>query len=527
MKSRHTFLKALSPLLFVIVYFILSLSFLTEFPFIHSDEGWLGGLSLHMMEQDSLRVTEPFFTLKPRIAHCIRTIYHLLLMLPIHFFGYSAFSVRLVSLIAACILLLIFYKTALLLFKSRYIAGFTALFLAVDIQFIYASHFGRQEMLICLFLVTALYLLLCNGMEFNRWKAILLSILTWICIGIHPNSFILAVMIGCVLFSLLLYQKAKLKSWISFGIYVILSGLFAGIYVFVSNVWHPGFLKDYLSYGAEEFGVLNAPSNKMIGLFSFIKRLLQQNSGTYYTPNIRIPLLLFFLFALFLLCYGLVMRKEEKEDVLKIRILLSALLGILLGITLIGRFNQTSILFLFPIGYLLVGFFLNFLEGISRKLIPAGISIILFTISLSQIRSELPANRQTYDYYLEQISSFVPSDAKTLGNLNTVFYFNDGCLIDYRNLPFLEDKSLSDYLDQEGIEYIIYSDELDYIYDHRPYFNVIYGNIMFLDDLKHYLDTNCEVMGSFQNTSYGVRIISLRGNSSYGNITIYKVIPRP
>ena len=46
--------------IYLLVYFILNILFLVDFPFVHSDEPWLSGLSRAMMESRSLAVTEPF-----------------------------------------------------------------------------------------------------------------------------------------------------------------------------------------------------------------------------------------------------------------------------------------------------------------------------------------------------------------------------------------------------------------------------------------------------------------------------------
>ena len=48
-------------ILYLLIYGILSFRFLELFPFIHSDESWLAGLTLHMAESRDFSVTEPFF----------------------------------------------------------------------------------------------------------------------------------------------------------------------------------------------------------------------------------------------------------------------------------------------------------------------------------------------------------------------------------------------------------------------------------------------------------------------------------
>ena len=125
----------------------------------------------------------------------------------------------------------------------------------------------------------------------------------------------------------------------------------------------------------------------------------------------------------------------------------------------------------------------------------------------------------------EQLGQLVPKDSKVLANLNTGFYFDQGMLLDYRNLPYLEQGySLDDYIRNNKIQYILMTDELDYIYENRPYYNVIYGNSSFIQDLGAYCASDCILAGTFENPLYGPRIISLIGNPQYGTVSVYKVM---
>lgn len=47
--------------LLIVFYFSINLYFLTDFPFVHSDESWLSGLSRNILEKGSFGVTEAFF----------------------------------------------------------------------------------------------------------------------------------------------------------------------------------------------------------------------------------------------------------------------------------------------------------------------------------------------------------------------------------------------------------------------------------------------------------------------------------
>ena len=66
--------------LYPLIYGVLTLLFLERFPFVHSDECWLFGLTRDMRAHRSLAVTESFFNAKVRYPHAIKSFYHLLQM---------------------------------------------------------------------------------------------------------------------------------------------------------------------------------------------------------------------------------------------------------------------------------------------------------------------------------------------------------------------------------------------------------------------------------------------------------------
>ena len=83
--------------LYVAAFSLVSLLFLERFPYVHSDESWLAGLSRGMLEEGSIGVTEAFFDAKPRYPHAIKTLFHLMQAGMISVFGYSVRTVRLLS----------------------------------------------------------------------------------------------------------------------------------------------------------------------------------------------------------------------------------------------------------------------------------------------------------------------------------------------------------------------------------------------------------------------------------------------
>lgn len=508
-------------LIYLLLYGFFSFLFLEEFPLVHSDESWLAGLTRNMAENLDFSVTEPFFDARTRYPHAIKILFHALQMVFLLFFGYSAETFRLLSLLAGLFVLFLFYKTAKKLFDSFFFSFGLMMLFSFDIQFIYATHFARQEILLLLSVVLCQYLLFGIKNPYTTKRAIAAAIITGLSVGLHPNSFILACMMGFCYLAILMHQHKKdLRPLL---VYVSVTGAIAAIFVAISYSFDPHFLTHYFTNGAAEFGIDAAPADRLSGLFSFFERLFLRQGGTYYVADIRLQLILFAGAFLLLFCFYLAMKKEEATLCGKILVLLSAALGIIIGIFLIGRYSQLSIVFLFPIGWLLVAYALKLFE----KPIQTGGLILLFAallvIGTKEIYPHLGG--MSHDLYLKQIAEYVEPDDKVLGNLNMNFYFENGALLDYRNLPYVMETegTLENYIIENEIEYIFYTDELTYYFEHRPYYNALYGNIMFAEELLAYCEENCELVGVFGNSRYAPRILELIGQEEYGTVYVYKI----
>lgn len=509
---------------YLLLYGILSSRFLGLFPFVHSDESWLSGLSLNIAEQMDFSVTETFFDARPRYPHAIKIIFHALQVLFLRLFGYSPESVRLLSLLTGLLVLFFFYKAATGLFRNFFLAFGLMVLFSFDIQFIYASHFARQEILLLLALVICLALLFCSDTPYTVKNALITGCITGFSVGLHPNSFILACILAFYYLAILIQNRQKeLKPFLT---YVGITGGIAALFVALSYSFDSQFLTHYFANGALEFDIAAPPATRLSGLFSFFHRLFTRTGGTYYVADIRTQFLLFFAAFIFLFLFYISMKKEETGLCQNILCLQFSLMGAVAGIYIIGRFSQLSILFLFPMGWLLVAYLLKLFEPVFQKVFLLFLTALLLFISIKEIRPYLSGI--SYDDYLSQIASCTEPDSRVLGNLNMNFYFENGALSDYRNLPYVmeRDGTLDKYIEENKIEYIFYTDELTYYYEHRPYYNALYGNIMFADALKTYCETNCTLVASFENSGYAPRILELIGDEDYSTVYVYRVNSR-
>ncbi|MGM0409560.1 MAG: ArnT family glycosyltransferase [Bacillota bacterium] len=511
----------------LILFFIVNLFILTNFPFVHSDESWLGGLSRHMLENKDLGVTEPFFDLYPRNPHAIKILFHIIQIIFIKIFSYNIFTLRLISLIVATLSLLYFYKSAKLLTNSNKLSLFSTLIIAIDIHFIYSSHLARQESVLILIFLIAIYYYLKNifhrntnnsilNNQFHKTikKDIILALILGTAIAIHPNSFIIALpFILLYTTKLMLTKNISSKEYISFGTTLALLAL---LFIILSYKFDPNFIRNYSTYG-DSLGVFSSIFTKIDRLDSFYKKIFHRISGTYYIPPIKVQLILFSLISIF----SLIKTIFSKDK--KINFLLNLIIGINLAYIIIGRYNQTSIIFIFIPAYLLIAYNLSFLNLNWQKIII--ISLILF-LSFNSISTIMKDSHYNYKQYLSNISKEVDSDNKVLANLNAEFYFDNGKLLDYRNLAYLDENNLTfkEYINKNNIEYIIYPEEMDFIYNSRPVWNILYGNLYpYYSDMQTFIKNNTELVYEFNNKTYGMRIVRYIGDKNW-EIKIYKVI---
>lgn len=502
---------------FLLFYLVINTLFLTKFPFVHSDEFWLSGLSRNMMETGSISVTETFFDLYPRYPHAIKTIFHLLQVLFIQLFSYSIFTLRFISLIFGILSLGCFFRFCLLITNSEKLSFAATLLLSVDIQFIYASHFARQEIILLFILLFSLYFFL-SHLEIHTLKHdIILGAITGTAIGIHPNSFIIALTMALTY----LYQIRITKkiSFHNLAFFIMPLSIFALFFIGLSLWCDPKFFFHYAAYG-DQFGVLDPLINKMQEIKLFYSKLFYQISGTYYTPNIKFH---FFLFTsvIILTITKLTYTRNQYQRHQIISILIS-IIAVNFGIILIGRYNQTSIVLQFPLFYLLAAYLF---QDINKGVRKASILIILAALLINSYHNISPYLGHDYQNYINEIAKAVPKNVPVLANLNSEPYFNHGQLFDYRNLAFLGDHqtSFKEYLRKNKIHYIIYPEEMDVIYQERPKWNGLYGSLTYYEDMRNFFRTNCRQVYQFSDQIYGMRI-SPYINTKPWKIRVYQVL---
>jgi hypothetical protein len=501
-----------------VAYAMANLFTLTAFPLMHSDESWLSGLSRHIMLTGNLAATEPFFDLKPRIPHALKILFHGLQIICIKLNGYQLYSIRLLSLIFGFLTLFYFYQLGKSVLPSKNWAFLASALLGMNTQFLYASHFGRQEIILLFLGVFSLYWLQKPRKSPGYGVDLLLGTVVGLGIGIHPNSLLIAIMVGTVYaFRILCTRSLRATNLFVYSAAVI---TWTGFFIALSSKFEPGFITQYFAYGQQQFGVLNPLAAKIQRFFEFYQHLYQRKCGTYYAPHIEADLVIFGI--VFFYSVGKPLIKRVIPNPASFWIVL-AILSVNFGFILIGRFNYTSIIFLFPLFYLLTTMIISSL-GQSRRYWISGLLVLLV---LSQtIWNFSSILKYDYSAYLRQIAGSISPDRKVLASLNTEYFFDDGKLLDLRNLSYLRKHHLSfaAYIRSRRIEYIIYPEALDFIHNSRPQWNGVFGHMPYYHELKTFLRSHCQPLHRFSNPAFGTEIAQYAGERDWP-VTIYQVLP--
>ncbi len=539
-KEKDTLPKGLRPfknilhfrtaLVLVLLFFMANLFSLMQFPLVHSDEIWLKGLSLEVWHQRSFNVTEPFYDLYPRVPHPFRWLFNLLQLGFVGIFGNSLFSVRLLSLVASTSSLIVFYKILRHITKSEALSLSGLSLLMLNIQWLYAAHFGRQEALIMLLMLLSYWN--CTRLNSTKWLALILLL----GIGIHPNSFLIGFMI-CLLLCHQIYHK--MRPLRDFFVFIGITMVGCIIYLGSGFLMTSDFLMRYLSFGAS-LGVDAVPMSRLQNYYWFWVKLYGEIGGTYELFNIRIELCLLAILVLVVPFIPKVISKQtllnrsdadsHLFDAIHLFEPYIALVSILLGLFIIGRNNQTSVVFLLPFVILMLFNLVSIFN--LKKQWRMGFSIGITLFALFNLQGDLKAYTarfpyaQPYEVIQREIGKAIPHDAAVLGNINIMEGQNTNQFYDIRNLAYLQENNLTlqDYIDRRHIQYIAIHDEMDYIASCSPKWDFLYVNMNYWDELNDYLTANTELISEIDNPLYAMRISKYAGTYPW-KTKIYRILP--
>lgn len=510
----------------IIIYFIVNLLTLMDFPVIHSDELWLKGIADEIALKKSFSVTEPFFDLYPRVVHPFRWLYNSVLIGLFSLLGSSAFTMRFASLIFGTTSLILFSKILSKRFANPVMVLLGTMLLSIDIQFVYGSHMGRQETFIMCLMLLGFLLFLSNPTPTRPFAYAFIVLLA---MGVHPNSFILGVTFSALIFYQYLTKKESLLSLVKyFGTTV--SG--AVLYAIIGFKMNPTFVSGYLNYGSA-LGVDAPLMNRFEGFYWYFVKLYHQIGGTYDLMDIKIPLILSAILLIFWFWRFLAEFMNSKRHDVAFYPLVTVL-AILLSLFIIGRYNQTAVLFLSPFILLMA---LETISWIDAKQIVAKRSVtVWFLLALVGLwGSNLYTNLEEYDRHrfyevsyasmLHSLNDLVPENAVVLSNLNTIEAFDATNFYDVRNLGYLnEDKNAFEkYIKTRGITHIILHEEMEYFARNSERWGFLYVNLDYYESMQQYLEKKTQLIGSFENPLYAMRLSRYTGTYPWRTF-VYEVL---
>ncbi len=525
-------------------YLLAHLFTLNSHPFVHSDEAWLAVLTRAMVTERSPASVEEVFRITPRYPHALKTLYHLV-QAPFLSISWSVFAARLPSLIAGFFSLVLVTQIASVAGLGRRLRFVPGLFMALSPQFWYASHLGRQEMLL-----TALFLYSWSLKSRNRSSWIVALPLS-AAVFVHPNAFIISIPIG-VMYLLDLFFSKPGRTGKTRELLVFL-GVLAGSVLLVvgfSFKMDAEFIRHYLSFG-DSVGTRDTLLIKLLGLPVFIGKMWRGDAGTYYLANLH-PM--FVLGSAGFLCTALSLFFPESNQK-RISGFLSRKSGIYLlsvpfslaaGMVVVGKYGPPTVTFLMPPAYLLAGYGVFRLKLVLagtqfRKMVSALLSLTVFLaascLSLYTLQEVMHSIKtpsySSYRYFLEKN---IDGEGRVLANLNTAFAFDYDRLVIWRDLEKLgnpedsgnvdrEEKSLEAFLIENKVRWIILPDELELIYDSRPVWNKIYGNPYWYPQLMDFIKKQgAETQrGIFPN--YAMRLVPYMDRDTW-ELVIYRIDKR-
>lgn len=517
----------------IATFFCINIVTLMTFPTVHSDELWLKGIATEMLTKGRFDVTEPFYDLYPRVIHPFRWLYNSFIIVALKTYGPTIAAVRFVSLLFGTLCLSLVYKIACKHFDSPLYGIAATLMMCLNIQFVYSSHLGRQETIILFLLLFGYWLLLKNDIKHLVPK---LSLIILLGMGVHPNSFILGVCFAGLLFFSWFMHEARFSQFI---VLIGMTTIGALSYVLIGYLMNPNFITGYINFG-KTLGVDTHASSRFEGFYWYWYKLFNQIGGTYDLFNIKVALILMALLSMIWLPLLLISLTKVRINKLKHSIFYPfvTIIGIALSYLIIGRYNQTAIVFMMPFLIMLtlqsLQIALSLYEQSTNKKSPMILPVMLILLAMlwgSNLMHNLnayDANRfysKSYNVMLDEIAAHVPADSIVLGNLNIIEAFDPNRFYDIRNLGYLDSSSnaFENYIESRNIQYIILHEEMDYIARTSPKWDFLYVNIDYYEEMQKYLESHATRIYAFENPLYAMRLSRFSGTYPWQTV-IYKVV---
>lgn len=505
---------------------------LTRIPPMHADEAWLASETRAILVAGSAAASADFFHVSERRPHAIRLLFHAL-QAPFVAASFSLASVRTLSLLCGAAALLLAGVVGRVRFRSPAAIVLFVGGLAADPMVTAASHLGRPEIVLVLFMMAA-FAVRARRPVTGYWNEVLVGSIVGLSIGVHANSLLVALAVGSLGLLDVLVGPRPLLALRRLCVLVSVTAMWALAWVGWSRFLSPDFPRAYVEFGGR-YGVTESLLVKLLKLPSFYGRLFHGIAGTYYLPEMRPFLILVAVGSVsgLVLVLARVARGRPPGAAAEP---LAVMLAVNVGLVLIGKYSQPTAVLLAPAGYWLAACLAEALAiqapepgeaGRARGRIAwAAAASGVVALAAVTVSGALPWASVSYARYLGRVLEQVPAGENVLGPLNAAFAFDPGRLHAYNDLDSLGEAGLSleQYVERFGIRWIVYPEEMDLIYRERPVWNDLYGNVApYYADLGRFLLERCVEVARFEEPVFAMRIVPYQ-NKRPASVTVWRVL---
>lgn len=408
--------------------------------------------------------------------------------------GVSAISLRIQPFLAGLGTLLLTFFISKIIFQNSFIGLMTSFLLAISHLFLFASHLARPDMTVSLFVVGSVFVFLQAEKRNNLSLFFLSGLIATLAIDVHPPGNIAVF----VLFGLAAHQLfSKLISWKAMRYICI--GLAAGLFWWVT--WHV--LIDISLYFEQRNAIRFYQVHTLfIDTITMVSKELWRWYSFFWQGAYHRNMFLLFLF-IFVFFHAI-----RKHKVTSYRTILIILLSGFLGLWL-GAPNNTPwyIIYIYPFLIMLTSgvlYHLYFSSFYSQKIIAIILTSGLVLFSTLENLGKLKFYSSNYYTYIEKIKTYIPKGSIILGSDNQWLGLKDhtqfiGNYIVLCRPRFKRERILTDYY-AGSLEDLFHRLKIQYIIADEEFLTWGYDG----DSLLLFIKNNCEFIGEFTDSFYGI-----------------------
>lgn len=484
-------------LILFLFYVTIHLLTLCKLPSIWRDDAWMSDPSWNFLKNGNFgsSLFEGFYGLEKSNTYHGR-IHLISLALVFKLFGYGPYQARIVSFLSGLLATFFIYLIGKKLFDIKVGATAAVLFLFFR-TFMYYSHWARQEMMLTLFILAAIYLyLLAKNKKFLFFLCGLIASLS---MDVHLNGIMLPIVIG-----VLFLFEYRMKFFKQIGFWFYFSGVILGIIYWIalhilpdpSLFWHQW--NDYLK------GIFNPPIFSGKNLFEILICETERYGYIFRYTKAGEKYLDFFEMTVTIIAMTFGIRRNPEKKIL----LIIVLTFISLFPLLVAQKSVFYIIYLYPFFILSIAAF-SYNSKNQFRIIFGKIAVLIIILSnIFYCSFRLIESRENNFYkYLETLKSFIVPGCAIAGQPTWWYGFYNSTSKYYALAVFDGGQNLSAFIKEKNIRYILFDE---------------YWKKNSSEETKEFLRNRCVLIATLKDKFYGAEAF-LPHPTSFYTLEIYKV----